>query len=367
MTQSPQKREERSPLVVEITKDNEHMVSRRHKGMLKNPDGTFSRTHQYDTWNTNSLVQLKDYHESTPKMPEELLLTPHHPKPSRLKLGWSFDGEWVLVPKNSKDKGPDFTDYRIGRIERYIDTDGNIKRALSYGDEETKLIIWYRMDEMFQTFPQWQIPQPSRYYNGRKFNMEARRATSTKSSNKGKSKTSSQSQVPGDQSKDIQGKKGHRGGSANRGIGHYQPRGRGISTSRGGRRPSHKDPGWYKEYREWDEEQTSASGSGSRTHRDQQRWEEDPRSEYEYEGYGTRDYYRNPDQAHQSEGYGYFTTGYEDRKRARSPSPRRHRRRDYSPKYEYERGRGRGGRNYSPEDRSDRSDRSNRRYPSHDK
>ena len=72
-----------------------------HKGMLKNPDGTFSRTPQYDTWNTNNDIQLKDYHESTPKMPEELLLTPYHPKPTRLKLGWTFNG----------------------RVERYIDTD----------------------------------------------------------------------------------------------------------------------------------------------------------------------------------------------------------------------------------------------------
>ena len=36
-TLSSQKREENSPLIVEITKENEHRVSRHHKGMLKKP------------------------------------------------------------------------------------------------------------------------------------------------------------------------------------------------------------------------------------------------------------------------------------------------------------------------------------------
>ena len=85
-TLSSQKREENSPLIVEITKENEHRVSRYHKGMLKNPDGTFTRTPQYETWNTNNEIQLRDNHESTPVMPEEVSLTPYHPKPTRMKL-----------------------------------------------------------------------------------------------------------------------------------------------------------------------------------------------------------------------------------------------------------------------------------------
>ena len=332
------------------------MVSRNHKGLIRNPNGTFSRTPQYETWNTHNDIQLKDYHESTPKTPEELLLTPYHPKPTRLKLNWSYDGEWVLVPKNNKEKGPDFMNYRIGRVERYIDTDGKIKRALSYGEEDIKLTVWYRLDEMFQAYPLWNIPKPCKYYNGRKFNMESRRIPGSKPTSKAKRKSSSQSQEPGDQSKDIQGKRGQRG------TGQYQPRGRGISTSRGGGRPSHKDykdskdsrdSGWEREYREWDELQAT----GSRTHRDQQRWEEDSWREYkEFKDSQRpqRESYRNPEE-------GYYTVGYEERKRARSPSPRRHDRRDYSPRYEHERGRGRGGRNYSPDERD------SRRYPSHDR
>ena len=188
--------------------------------------------------------------------------------------------------------------------------------------------------------------------------METRRIPGSKPTSKAKPKPSSQSQVPGDQSQDIQGKRDQRGGGMSRGTGQYQPRGRGISTSRGGGRPLHKDPGWDREYREWDELQAS----GSRTHRDQQRWEEDSWNEYkEYkDNLGSqREFYRNPDLTHMREGY--HTSGYEERKRARSPSPRRHGRRDYSPKYEHERGRGRAGKDHSSDERD------SRRYPSNDR
>ena len=237
----------------------------------------------------------------------------------------------------------------IGRVERYIDTDGNIKRALSYGDKDIKLVIWYRLDEIFQAFPLWKIPQPYKFYNERRFNMETRKPPGSKYA----FKPSLQSQVPGDQSYDIQGKKGYRGRGRGRGTGQYQPRGRGRSTSRGGGRPSHKDSGWERDYKEWDEQQSSGSG----THRDQHRWEEDPWTEHEDAPRSHRDYYKDPDMTHQREGY--HSTRYEGRKRVRSPSPRRYRRRDYSPRYEYESGRGRGGRSYSPEDNG------SRRYPSH--
>ena len=330
------------------------MVSKFHKGMIRNQDGTFSRTPQYDTWSTYNDIQLKDNYECTPKLPEEFQATPYHPEPSRLNLEWSHNGEWVLVPKTREEEGPDYKNYRIGRVERYIDTDGEIRKALSYGDEDTKLKIWYRLDEMFLAFTQWKIPEPSLHYNGRKFSTEIRRPPGSKNTSKAKTKTNSQGQGSGDQSKDIQGKGYQRGGGRGRGAKQYQARGRGVSTARGGGRPSYSDPGWAKDYIEWDKVQTS----GPNTHRSQQRWEEDQWSDSRSQR-DHREYYRYPDETHQREGY--HTSSYESRKRTRSPSPRRYRRRDYSPRYEQGRGRGRSGKDYSSDERD------SRRYPSHDR
>ena len=274
-TLSSQNRVENSPLIVDITKENEKRVSMLHKGMLINPDGTLTRTPQYETWNKNNNIQLRNIHESIPVMPE-MITQFYHPKPSLLKLDWTHDGEWVLIPVDREDKGPDFKNYRLGRVERYIDLDGKIKRALSYGEEDIKLRVWFKLEEMFQAYPLWKIPQPCRYYNGRRFNLETRRPPGSKSAPAPKS-----SQEPIDQSQDIQGKKGNKKQQQyrgrGRGAGHYQPRGGRISTSRGGGRSTHRDSGWERDNREWDEQQSSSSG----THTGENRWEEDPWTDHQ--------------------------------------------------------------------------------------
>ena len=40
-------------VVVQINKDNKGLVSTEHNGMIVNPDGTLSRTPQYETWVKN--------------------------------------------------------------------------------------------------------------------------------------------------------------------------------------------------------------------------------------------------------------------------------------------------------------------------
>ena len=82
---SSQGREEYSSLVGTVTKDNIHQVSRLHKGMLRNPNGTLTRTPQYETWCRDNEVQLKDLYETPPHMDEESATIPYHPKPSRKK------------------------------------------------------------------------------------------------------------------------------------------------------------------------------------------------------------------------------------------------------------------------------------------
>ena len=98
-----------------------------------------------------------------------------HPRATRQNIVWTHDGEWILVPVSRLDKGPDFKETLVARIERSIDIYGNIKKALSYGDDETKLKVWFDLEEMKDAFPHWNIPNPSKFYNGRRFNAEPRK------------------------------------------------------------------------------------------------------------------------------------------------------------------------------------------------
>ena len=218
----PQEREEKSPIVVRVTSKNKHRVSSQHKGMLKNPDGTFSTTPQFETWALDNEIQLEEKYDTTPKMPEDLQAVPNHPRPSKLNLKWSYKGEWILVPKDRDYRV--HVDYRVGRIETYVDTDGLYRKALSYGEEDRKLTVWYDLEGMFKAFPEWEIPEPI-FYNGKRFRHQYRRKEEPTSNDE-----------PGDQStKDIQ-----RGRSKSRGAGQYHKRGSGRSTSRGGGRPTQK-------------------------------------------------------------------------------------------------------------------------------
>merc|ERR1711942_564682 len=230
----------------------------------------------------------------------------------------------------------------MGRIEPIIELDGSTKKILSYGSEAEKLTTWFMLDDIHKLFPEWKIPAPPKYFNGKKFNKWTLRDSSANKTN-----TQETSQ------KDIQGYRGGRGAgssnSSNRGQGQYQPRGRGRPTSRGGGRPSNK----YIDYQTWDEEQSSGRGRGG------QKWEEDSWRDHQMQPRGSRDStdYRSERYSDVGE---YYTSdyGYGFRKRERSPSPRRYKNRDYSPRDDQERRR--GDRNFSPGDRGDRSDRSDR-------
>ena len=137
---STQNREEGLPRIISITQENMNRVSNAHKGLLQNPDGTLSRTPQYETWSKNTNMQLRELYETTPGMPAEIS-EGYHPEPTLLNLKWSHEGEWVKIPTSRDDKGPEYKDCRLGRIEKYIDLEGKIRRAVSYGEEEAKLTI----------------------------------------------------------------------------------------------------------------------------------------------------------------------------------------------------------------------------------
>ena len=162
-------------VVVEINETNEGQVSTTHNGMLVNPDGTLSRTPQSETWAKNREHQLKKTYETIPKMPEYLNAIPGHPTPTNLDLGWTFVGNWYDVPINPDQNAVEGQQTRVGRIEPYIDLNGNIKKALSYGIDKDNLGPWYNLEEVRKTFPKWEIPDPPRYYNNKNFNPQIRR------------------------------------------------------------------------------------------------------------------------------------------------------------------------------------------------
>merc|ERR1712055_330176 len=60
-------------------------------------------------------------------------------------------------------------------VEKSINTDGVIETSVSYGTEDTELNVWYDTNEMMAAFTDWSNPDPSRYYNTRKFSINKRR------------------------------------------------------------------------------------------------------------------------------------------------------------------------------------------------
>ena len=245
------------------------------------------------------------------------------------------------MPSNNKEVGPDYEKHRLGRIERYIDTDGKIRKALSYGNEDTKLTVWFDLEEVLEAFPNWVIPDPGLYYNGRKFNKEAKRIA------KG-------DKIPGDQPKGIQGKKQNqnqnqnqrqpqnrgrgRGRGSNSNSNSNFNSGRGSGSSRGSGSGHYRGKGrqsqaeWERDYYHWNNQQSGASNSQSDASYSQKRdYRED-----DYWNETTGPFIRTQDGREYPI---YYSTSYNDRrrykndrKRERSSSQnRQNRRRNQSP------------------------------------
>ena len=63
-----------------------------------------------------------------------------HPKFTSLNLDWSHEGSWHKIPRIPDNmNGPNYHSYWVGRVEPYIDTRGELKRAFAYGDSNDTL------------------------------------------------------------------------------------------------------------------------------------------------------------------------------------------------------------------------------------
>merc|ERR1712082_178974 len=229
-----QRREGVSPAIVEITDENKHRLSEINPGMILNEDGTFTMTPQSMTLSTNKEMQLLREYHFIPAESEDVSDILNHPKPTKMRLKWSYVGEWVLVPRCSNhEEEQNFKNSRVARVEKFIDSKGVIRRGISYGDDDSKLIVWYRLEDLQEALPRWKIAQPTIFYNGKKFSREYKRQDGEKS--KAKPRGRQQYSDPRDQSSDIQGNEYVRGGRGGRAGGgnHGYTRGRRGYIQRG--------------------------------------------------------------------------------------------------------------------------------------
>ena len=157
--------------------ETQGVVSQEMKGVIMNPDGTFTMTPQFRTWVMNPEMQLIKHHANPKGYPKGYALDKTwHPKPSMLDLDFSYKGEWARMPKDRLDKtGPLYKNFYIVRIEYYINEDGEIKKAICYQKDASLLQIWFDFDDIMQAFPHWVTPTPSYYFNSRRFNTDIKK------------------------------------------------------------------------------------------------------------------------------------------------------------------------------------------------
>ena len=183
------------------------------------------------------------------------------------------------MPEDPSQEEPTKMNYRVARVEQYIDTDGQIKKALSYGEETSQLKVWYDLEEVLKTFSKWKMPTPSNFFNSQKFNRNAR--------------------------KDLQENKKN---VVNQGNGNQG--GRGSWRGRGGR------GSWKKNYNSY------SSGVGRGSYNSDRRDRDREREQKDWEDYQAQRKRERENQDYHSMEFDYNNKrgNYEDKKRARSPS-----------------------------------------------
>ena len=80
-----------------------------------------------------------------------------HCEPSDNNQDWSASGYWVKIPKSNlptiKTQN-EIKSYKAGRIETCIDSEGNRKKFLSYGDDSNNLLVWYAIKDIYRSHSQ---------------------------------------------------------------------------------------------------------------------------------------------------------------------------------------------------------------------
>ena len=58
-------------------------------------------------------------------------------------------------------------DYRVVRIEKYIDEAGVIKQAVCYSKDASDMEVWFELDDFKETHPLWEIPEEHEFFNAK--------------------------------------------------------------------------------------------------------------------------------------------------------------------------------------------------------
>merc|ERR1711874_185079 len=156
------------PAVVNITDQNRHLISDALGGMIVLPGGALRLTPQFITQQKNPNIQrMKVFSNPPTTTPDCVRALDGHPQPSNLNLQWMYEGEWAKIPIERYTRLNKESPYEIVRVQSYIDEQGVIRKAVSYGRSDKQLNVWYRYMDIQQYFPNWEIHRPSLFYNGR--------------------------------------------------------------------------------------------------------------------------------------------------------------------------------------------------------
>ena len=153
-----------------IDRSNIHLVSHELGGLMQNSDGAWDMTPLFETWIKDVNVQRINTYNIKPNIPQEILFRPHS-EPSNLNLKWSHVGEWDQLICFTGDKPV----VLAVRIEKFVELDGSIRRAICYGDQAERLNVWFRIEDIMTTHKGWRPTEPNPFYNTKRFNPETRR------------------------------------------------------------------------------------------------------------------------------------------------------------------------------------------------
>merc|ERR1711874_875328 len=130
------------PAVVDITDQNRHLISDALGGMIVLPSGALRLTPQFITQQKNPNIQrMKVFTNPPTTTPDCVRALDGHPQPSNLDLHWRYEGEWAKIPIERYTRLNKDSPHEIVRVQSYIDEQGVIRKAVSYGRSDKQLNV----------------------------------------------------------------------------------------------------------------------------------------------------------------------------------------------------------------------------------
>ena len=79
-------------------------------------------------------------------------------------------GYWLKLPTNNETGRlieANLTSFNIGRVENYVTEEGEAKQAFAYGDKDSELLVWYRMEDLKKYFDHFEFSSTPMWENTR--------------------------------------------------------------------------------------------------------------------------------------------------------------------------------------------------------